>query len=176
MEALKTYTQEKTLAERVNDILAEIKMTKQELAMQLNISRSAVSQYLNGKYSSNPEAIEARLRDFVSSYDRGDDVVERPEAFLNRDSEVVGSVKPKIENFESTDYVQIIGVCRSCQEDMALGIIVAKSGYGKTHALRKYATMPRVIYIEGNETMNCKDIIRRIEGKIGMQRSYGSID
>ena len=38
MEALKTYTQEKTLAERVNDILAEIKMTKQELAMQLNIS------------------------------------------------------------------------------------------------------------------------------------------
>ena len=28
MEALKTYTQEKTLAERVNDILAEIKMTK----------------------------------------------------------------------------------------------------------------------------------------------------
>ena len=176
MEALKTYTQEKTLAERVNDILAEIKMTKQELAMQLNISRSAVSQYLNGKYSSNPEAIEARLRDFVSSYDRGDDVVERPEAFLNRDSEVVGSVKPKIENFESTDYVQIIGVCRSCQEDMALGIIVAKSGYGKTHALRKYATMPHVIYIEGNETMNCKDIIRRIEGKIGMQRSYGSID
>ena len=110
MEALKTYTQEKSLAERVNDILAEIKMTKQELAMQLNISRSAVSQYLNGKYSSNPEAIEARLRDFVSSYDRGDDVVERPEAFLNRDSEVVGSVKPKIENFESTDYVQIIGV------------------------------------------------------------------
>ncbi len=89
---------------------------------------------------------------------------------------MVGSVKPKIENFESTDYVQIIGVCRSCQEDMALGIIVAKSGYGKTHALRKYATMPRVIYIEGNETMNCKDIIRRIEGKIGMQRSYGSID
>ena len=81
MEALKTYTQEKSLAERVNDILAEIKMTKQELAMQLNISRSAVSQYLNGKYSSNPEAIEARLRDFVSSYDRGDDVVERPEAF-----------------------------------------------------------------------------------------------
>ena len=66
-----------------------------------------MSQYLNGKYSSNPEAIEARLRDFVSSYDRGDDVVERPEAFLNRDSEVVGSVKPKIENFESTDYVPV---------------------------------------------------------------------
>ena len=66
-----------------------------------------MSLYLNGKFSSNTEAIEARLRYFVSSYDRGDDVVERPEAFLNRDSEVVGSVKPKIENFESTDYVKI---------------------------------------------------------------------
>lgn len=124
MEALKTYTQEKTLAERVNDILAEIKMTKQELAMQLNISRSAVSQYLNGKYSSNPEAIEARLRDFVSSYDRGDDVVERPEAFLNRDSEVVGSVKPKIESYvprcvfcgntENVKKFEGKGICASC--------------------------------------------------------------
>ena len=42
--------------------------------------------------------------------------------------------------------------------------------------MKKYATMPRVVYIEGNETMNCKDIVRRIESRIGMQRSYGSID
>ena len=63
MEALKTYTQEKTLAERVNEILAAEKMNKQELAMKLNISRSMISQYLNGKYNSNPETIEARLKD-----------------------------------------------------------------------------------------------------------------
>ena len=86
------------------------------------------------------------------------------------------ALKEKIGYFESRDYVQTIGICSSCQKNVALGIIVARSGFGKTHALKKYATMPRVVYIEGNETMNCKDIVRRIEGRIGMQRSYGSID
>ena len=53
----------------------------------------------------------------------------------------VSGVKPKIAYFESKDYIQTIGVCKSCQENMALGIIVAKSGYGKTHALKKYANL-----------------------------------
>ena len=85
-------------------------------------------------------------------------------------------IRAKLQYFESRDYVQVIGVCQACQENKGLGIVVGKSGYGKTHALRKYAELQRVIYIEGNETMNCKDIIRRIENKIGAPRSYGSID
>ena len=60
MEALesKTYTTEKTLAERMNERLAELHMTKAEAAMRMNYSRSAVSQYLNGKYASDPTEIE----------------------------------------------------------------------------------------------------------------------
>ena len=184
MEAMKTYTQEKTLAERVNEILAAEKMNKQELAMRLNMSRSRsmISQYLNGKYNSNPEKIEARLKEFVSAYENGTaDIMSVPDTMINSNVQpaklgVTGGVKPKIQYFESTDYVQTIGLCTSCQKEVGIGIVVARSGYGKTHALRKYATMPRVVYIEGNENMNCKDIVRRIEGKIGMQRSYGSID
>ena len=182
MEALKTYTQEKTLAERVNEILAAEKMNKQELAMKLSISRSMISQYLNGKYNSNPETIEARLKEFVSAYENGTaDIMAVPDTMINSNVQpaklgVTGGVRPKIQYFESTDYVQTIGLCTSCQKEVGIGIVVARSGYGKTHALRKYATMPRVVYIEGNENMNCKDIVRRIEGKIGMQRSYGSID
>ena len=65
MEALNTYTKEMTLRERVTEILSEMKMTKAELAMKIRYSRSAVSQYLGNKYSSDPTEIESRLMDFV---------------------------------------------------------------------------------------------------------------
>ena len=59
VEALQemTYTKEQTLRERVNEILTEIKMTKAELALQIQCSRPAVSQYLNGKLSPSNEIL-----------------------------------------------------------------------------------------------------------------------
>lgn len=184
--AMNTYTLNRTLAEVVTDIITgrinpDYRMTKAELAMKIDYSRPAVSQYLNGKYQSDPTEIETKLSEFVDSWNKewlsesGDNSVEKQKV-KESDNISASVVKDKIQYFESKDYIQTIGVCSSCQSNTALGIVVAKSGYGKTHALKKYATMPRVIYIEGTETMNCKDIIRRIENKIGMQRSYGSID
>jgi len=175
MEALmeKTYTQEKTLADRVNEILKEIKMNKQELALKIGYSRPAVSQFLNGKYEATSTELEEKMLEFVREYEAD---IQAGEGEVKPELKIVSGVRKKIEYFESTDYMQTIGICKACQENMALGIIVAKSGYGKTHTLKRYAKMPRVIYIEGNETMNCKDIVRRIESRIGMSRSYGSID
>lgn len=171
MEALRTYNTENTLAEQMNERLKELKMTKAEAALRMNYSRPALSQYLGGKYASDPTEIEKKIREFLE---------QTGGALSSQDGDAKGGaaipLRKKVQYFESRDYVQTIGVCSSCQSNVALGIIVARSGYGKTHALKKYATMPRVVYIEGNETMNCKDIVRRIEGKIGMQRSYGSID
>lgn len=165
------YTKEETLRETVNRLLQEKKMNKAELALKIEYSRSAVSQYLNGKYSSDATEIEAKLGQFVQEC-AGEPRPDGSTAAL----EAAPAIRPKTEYFESADYVQTIGICKACQESRGLGIVVAKSGYGKTHALRRYAKMPRVVYIEGNETMNCKDIIRRIEGRIGMPKSYGSID
>lgn len=56
---------------------------------------------------------------------------------------------------------------------MALGIVVAKSGYGKTHTLKKYAKMPRVAYIECDDTMACRDLVEAIEIQIGMPKGAG---
>lgn len=170
MEALRTYSTESTLAEQMNDRLKELKMTKAEAALRMNYSRPALSQYLSGKYASDPTEIEKKIREFLEQTGGAES------GNSDGKGEAVTPLRKKVQYFESRDYVQTIGLCSSCQNGVALGIIVARSGYGKTHALKKYATMPRVVYIEGNETMNCKDIVRRIEGKIGMQRSYGSID
>ena len=170
MEALKTYKKEMTLRERVLEILGEMKMTKAELALQLQYSRSAVSQYLNGKYSSDPAEIEARLTEFVRAYEEQTGQEGAPAGTGNI---AVSVLRPKIQYFESRDFVQTIGVCQACQEDMALGIVVAKSGYGKTHALKKYAKMPRVAYIECDDTMASRDLVEAIENKIGMPKGAG---
>jgi hypothetical protein len=172
MEVIKegTYTMERPLREQVLEFLREEKMTKSELAIQIDYSRSAVSRYLSDKYEADASVLESKLKDFMQSNGR------TPAGAPDVGPSLVVPLREKTQNFESGDYVQVIGVCRACQEHHGLGIVVAKSGYGKTHALRSYAKMPRVVYIEGNETMNCKDIIRRIENRIGMSRSYGSID
>ncbi len=170
MEALNLYTKETTLKERVLEILGEMKMTKAELAMRIQYSRSAVSQYLSGKYSSNPAEIEAKLEAFVTEYDQQ---AGGQAGAQHAKGGYTPAVKPKIEYFESRDFIQTIGVCKSCQESMALGIIVAKSGYGKTHALKKYAKMPRVAYIECDDTMACRDLVEAIEIQIGMPKGAG---
>lgn len=175
MEALNTYTAGKTLAEQLQERLAELKMTKAEAALRMNYSRSAVSRYIGGKYESDPTELEKKIVEFLEA---SGGMAGRPGEKEGTVKRMPGStgLKRKVEFFESRDFVQSIGVCQACQENMGLGIIVGKPGQGKTHALKKYAKLPRVVYIEGNETMNCKDIIRRIEKRIGMSRSYGSID
>lgn len=170
MEALNTYKKEVTLRERVLEILSEMKMTKAELALRIKYSRSAVSQYLSNKYNSDPSEIEARLTEFVQAYEEN---TGQGDAVQHAQGGVLPTVKPKIEYFESRDFIQTIGVCKACQENMALGIIVAKSGYGKTHSLKKYAKMPRVAYIECDDTMACRDLVEAIENQIGMPKGAG---
>lgn len=167
MEALNTYKTEKTLAEQMNERLQELKMTKAEAAIRMNYSRAALSQYLNGKYASDPAELEKKVREFLEESGGMQEVQQehgRPGA---------GILKKKVEFFESRDFVQTIGVCQACQEYMGLGIIVGKSGQGKTHALKKYAELPRVAYIECDDTMACRDLVEAIENGIGLPRGYG---
>ena len=171
MEALesKTYTTEKTLAERMNERLAELHMTKAEAAMRMNYSRSAVSQYLNGKYASDPTEIEKKITEFLIASGDTEGIPEAPDTI--EDTGV--KLKSKVEFFESRDFINTIGVCQACQENIGLGIIVGKSGQGKTHALKKYAKLQRVAYIECDDTMACRDLVEAIEMELGMPRSTG---
>ena len=168
MEALNTYKAEKTLAEQMNERLAELKMTKAEAALKMNYSRAALSQYLNGKYASDPTELEKKVREFLEASGGVDGGQEQEGGKAG-----AGILKKKVEFFESRDFVQTIGVCQACQEYMGLGIIVGKSGQGKTHALKKYAELPRVAYIECDDTMACRDLVEAIENGIGLPRGYG---
>lgn len=169
MEALNTYKAEKTLAEQMAQRLEELKCTKAEAAMRMNYSRAALSRYLSGKYSSDPTEIEKKIREFL--VETGGMASDDVAAVGGKQGGIV--LKKKVEFFESRDFVQTIGVCQACQEYMALGIIVGKSGQGKTHALKKYAELPRVAYIECDDTMACRDLVEAIEKGIGLPKGYG---
>ncbi len=162
----KVYTQQKDLVDRVLEALAERKMTKAELALKINVSRSMVSQYLNRKYASNPEELEESLAGWLDEVGNGNEGAAAGAA---------GKAFRKLECFESRDYASVIGVCQLCQQEATLGIVTGGSGYGKTFSLRKYAQFPRVAYIECNEAMNQKDLIRRIEEAAGLPKAYGTI-
>lgn len=174
MEAALAYTQEKDLRDEVNEMKEILKCKNPELALHVGVSRSTISQYLNGNYVGNVDKVETGLRAWLEKarQEVAKQEVVRAEAIQEKNS----ILPEKTQYFESSDYVSVIGLCRMCQEEAALGIVVGRSGYGKTHALRKYAKLPRVAYVECNEAMNQKDLIRRIEQSLGLPKSYGSID
>ena len=53
------------LAVKVNERLRVLCINKQMLAVQYHCSRSMISQYLSGKYRSNPDTVEEILNRFL---------------------------------------------------------------------------------------------------------------
>jgi DNA transposition AAA+ family ATPase len=171
MEALaaKTYTGEaKTLADKVNEFIRKNNTTITELALAISYSRTTVSRYLAGKYDSDAGELEVKLRAYLNAMTGEDAPV------LTAPSNVVSITKKK-GFFESRDAQNIIGVCSSCQEYIGLGIVTGRSGFGKTYALKYYAKMPRVAYIECDDTMGSRDLVEAIEKSLGIPATYGTV-
>ena len=164
------YTGEmKTIAERVNNYIAATKRSIASVAGEINYSRPTVSRYLAGKYESDATDLEKKLAEFLREH-TGEDVAvsgpgEAPRQLLRKRADI----------FESNDMKRIIGVCSACQEDIGLGIVVGKSGFGKTYALKYYSKMPRVAYVECDDTMSSRDLVEAIERALGIPSSYGTI-
>ena len=163
------YTgEERTIADRVNDYLAATKGSIAGIARETNYSRPTISRYLSGKYDSDTTDLERKLAEFLREHGEeldASDSGEAPRKFLKKRTDI----------FESRDMKKVIGVCSAAQEDIGLGIVVAKSGFGKTYALKYYAKMPRVAYVECDDTMSSRDLVEAIERALGIPSSYGTI-
>lgn len=161
-----TYTTGKTLAEQINDYLAVSKTSIATLASEIpGYSRPTISRYLSGKYEGDISTIEKLLADWLAQHTG--EAVELPEPGRKTGR------KPVF--YESRDALKVLGVCQSCQEYIGLGIVVARSGYGKTYSLRQYAKLPRVAYIECDDTMSSRDLVEAIEKSLGIPSGYGTI-
>jgi len=156
----------KSLAEKINDHLATTKSSIAALAKEVAYSRTAVSRYLSGKYDSNANGLETKLAEWYAQHTgEAVEVQERAKATT--------AVRPQF--FESHDATAVLGVCQSCQEFIGLGIVVGRSGYGKTHTLKQYARLPRVAYIECDDTMSSRDLVEAMERALGLPSGYGTI-
>lgn len=156
------------LAELVNQWIKDNNSSIAAVSKGVGYSRPAISRYLAGKYDSDPKELEQRLTAFL-------------EQATGKTVELEGGAEPVVRTgttptfFESKDARAVLGVCQSCQEFIGLGIVVARSGYGKTYSLRQYAKLPRVAYIECDDTMSSRDLVEAIERSLGLPTGYGTI-
>ncbi len=161
----KVYTLKEDVASITKSYLSKSEMSITELAEKCSLSRTAVSQYLAGKYGSNPENIEKVLVNFLKEAGATDEKPSSAKAL---------SVHNSLTQTQDAD--NIIGVCQSCQEYMSLGVIIGRSGYGKTFTLKHYAkNSERVCYIECDDSMSSRDLVEAIEDAIGIPTAYGTI-
>ena len=153
------------LAERINQYILEQKSSIAAISKEIGYSRTSVSRYLSGTYDSCASTMEEKLAEFLAAHTG--ETVEAPAAAAR------SGKRPNF--YESKDARSILGVCQSCQEYTGLGIVVAKSGFGKTYALRQYAKLGRVAYIECDDTMSSRDLVEAIERRVGIPSGYGTI-
>ena len=132
------------LAVKVNERLRVLCINKQMLAVQYHCSRSMISQYLSGKYRSNPETVEEILNRFLDETEeeyqktlendpKAKKVLEKMRAQEGSDEEEPEEAPekhfPKKKRvLVSSDYCGVLSVCQSCQDDMGLGIMIGRSG------------------------------------------------
>lgn len=161
MEATKIYTLKTDLVARMNEYMSRANATITEVAREMNISRTALSRFLSGKYDAENSKVEPAVADFLAEH--GQSAVEPS----------VPMAAPKF--YAGRDARDIVGLCTECQDHGKLGIVVGKTGYGKTHTLKHFARMQRVAYVECDDSMGCKDLLEAIEEALGIPPTTGSI-
>ena len=153
--------QQSSVRQQVLAYLDRTHMSKTKLAEISGYSRPAISAYLNDKYDSDTTEIERRLLDCIG----------RAETAENGEAPAMLSSRGF---YTSADAAAIIGVCARCQSDNALGIIVGRTGYGKTYTLKQYARQSdRCAYIECDDTMSSRDLVDAIERALGIPSGTG---
>lgn len=150
---------------QMNEYLKANNISKAMLANEINYSRATISKVLSGTYDGNATEVLERFGQYLNEKSGGKEKLMQKTADFRK----------KKTFFESADSKSLIGVCSSCQQDMGLGIIVGKSGYGKTYALKYYAKMSKVAYIECDDTMSSRDLVEAIERALGIPSTYGTI-
>ncbi len=157
------------IREKVNGYLEEKNMSKKQFAEIVNIHRSTISNYIN-----SPEKLSQKVIDEIEDVLTG--------VLFNESSDAAPSDKMKSMPLmrggalRTVDYLGVLAVCQSCKEYMDLGIVYGRSGFGKTYALKNFAKGRRVAYIECNESMNARDLIKAIENAVNLPHMTGSID
>lgn len=156
------YADVSNLMDIASGYLKKTGLTKSKLADAIGVSRSLISQYMNGNYRSNTKEIEQKITDYFKKVGViGEDHIEIP------------TTNNLPEFIPSNDAINILGLCKNCQDKKGLGVIIGASGYGKTWTLKQYAKQERVAYIECEDSMRTPtDLVTAIERAVGLPKGF----
>lgn len=131
-----------------------------ELAEIIGVSRPVLSKILSGAQPASAEALE-KLEQYAEEIEE-----QYPDLYAEDKHTLFNKTF-----IQTRDANNVIGVCAAAKETSGLGVIVGKSGFGKTYALKYYANMTRVAYIECDALMSAKDLLTCIEEEVGLGKS-----
>lgn len=152
----------------LSEYMKDKKLTITKIASDIGYSRALVSRYMSGKYDGNINEIEDKLSKYMCLSNDENEVIENTVDSRNKTYSIPTLLK-------NDDAVQLMGVCSNCQKYSEFGMIVGKTGYGKTYVLRQYANaFKKVVMIECDDTMSVRDLIEEITSSIGIPVNNGT--
>nr|DAZ26001.1 MAG TPA: putative ATPase [Caudoviricetes sp.] len=156
------------LRERTLEYLEQAKISKAELSAMIDIHRTSVVQYLNDKRDNLTQGTVNKIEEKLAELVRGNG--------KKNASTVKKIVQEQHVLCQTHDAAGVMAVCQSCQDYMGLGVVVGRSGYGKSYSLKYYAKGAKVAYVECNESMNARDLVKAIERVLSLPHVSGTID
>ena len=140
------------LAERLKELMDKVNISQAKLAKKLDVSTSALSQWINGKYDGNVEELESKINKFINL----------------EESKIQGEI-PKIPFVSTSVAVTVFKAANYCHTDYEIGIVYGEPGLGKTTAIKQYASNNTgVIIIKAEENTSMKNLAAELYEKLGL--------
>lgn len=148
-----------TFKEEFKEFLDKYKISQNKAAEAAGYAGSVISQWLNGTYKGDAEAVESALLAWM----------EREKSRRSRRS---------VPLVETENLRRILNAIQIAHEERDIAVIAGPAGVGKTTALRKYvAENPNgSILIEVDESMGKIALIREIAEKLGIDRNGSHVE
>ncbi len=122
------------IREQLRQIKEKRDLSLAELSRAMNVSSSALSQWMNETYKGDNNRIEEAVK-----------------AYLAREEARSRAPKVEIGFLETSVFTEFLAMCASCHNDGLIGVFTAPPGLGKTEACKEYIRRyPDSILIEAN--------------------------
>ncbi|MBW1811653.1 MAG: AAA family ATPase [Deltaproteobacteria bacterium] len=157
-----TKTDYKKVALRLRNFMIGRGLSNNKIAQAINASPSAISQFLNNKYTGDNKTLANKIVSYVNSIAGKERKAKDKPGYI--DTTVAIRVKALIAN---TDAFSL--------EEGKIGIIIGDGGHGKSYCLRTYAeTDKNSVYVELDDAMTMRGVYQEIAAKIGLE-GYGTL-
>lgn len=133
-----------------------------EIARQIGYSRSMVSRFKGGVDSSQVAEKILELKgqlELEKELSEGQEEAAASEGF-----------RTSVGFIHTEDALRVLGVCKVCAAEKAMGVIMGPPGSGKTTALQEYLKQePQAVYIVADVLMTSKQLIESIARSVGAE-------